>query len=212
MQKPHNNRYAKTSPCTLLGFSWRCPPCRTLFFFFFNDTAPTEIYPLSLHDALPISSDLPLDADGAYPALERHPHIIVGLTCYRESGGTVDGHRIDLPAIPCRGYGHSQQGKRARFQVDLHPIRADVDLRLHDLGARRSARRRLGEPITQLVAPCGIGRGLGTRAVRGRGDARQQHGAQRAAGLEESRQSQRRAEALAQDRKSTRLNSSHLVI
>src|SRR3712207_8306867 len=23
-------------------------------FFFFNDTAPTEIYPLSLHDALPI--------------------------------------------------------------------------------------------------------------------------------------------------------------
>src|SRR2546427_7843434 len=26
----------------------------TLFFFFFNDTATTEIYPLSLHDALPI--------------------------------------------------------------------------------------------------------------------------------------------------------------
>src|SRR5262249_61357799 len=25
------------------------------FFFFFNDTAPPEIYPLSLHDALPIS-------------------------------------------------------------------------------------------------------------------------------------------------------------
>src|SRR3989475_4796992 len=30
-------------------------PCpRTLFFFFFNDTATTEIYTLSLHDALPI--------------------------------------------------------------------------------------------------------------------------------------------------------------
>src|SRR2546429_9998364 len=31
--------------------------CRneTLFFFFFNDTATTEIYTLSLHDALPIS-------------------------------------------------------------------------------------------------------------------------------------------------------------
>src|SRR4029453_8504051 len=25
-----------------------------VFFFFFNDPAPTEIYPLSLHDALPI--------------------------------------------------------------------------------------------------------------------------------------------------------------
>src|SRR2546429_9011980 len=29
-----------------------------LFFFFFNDTATTEIYTLSLHDALPISSPL----------------------------------------------------------------------------------------------------------------------------------------------------------
>src|SRR5438552_9623833 len=27
-------------------------------FFFFHDTAPTETYPLSLHDALPISSSL----------------------------------------------------------------------------------------------------------------------------------------------------------
>src|SRR5258707_2963396 len=37
--------------------------CRTVtvtrlsFFFFFNDTATTEIYTLSLHDALPISVD-----------------------------------------------------------------------------------------------------------------------------------------------------------
>src|SRR2546425_3775610 len=29
-------------------------PCHTPFFFFFNDTATTEIYTLSLHDALPI--------------------------------------------------------------------------------------------------------------------------------------------------------------
>src|SRR5258705_9683455 len=35
------------------------PPTRyffSLFFFFFNDTATTEIYTLSLHDALPICS------------------------------------------------------------------------------------------------------------------------------------------------------------
>src|SRR2546429_9786773 len=31
---------------------------RSFFFFFFNDTATTEIYTLSLHDALPISSFL----------------------------------------------------------------------------------------------------------------------------------------------------------
>src|SRR2546430_13386808 len=30
-------------------------PLCTFFFFFFNDTATTEIYTLSLHDALPIS-------------------------------------------------------------------------------------------------------------------------------------------------------------
>src|SRR5690348_17766083 len=30
-----------------------CPP--VVWFFFFNDTATTEIYTLSLHDALPIS-------------------------------------------------------------------------------------------------------------------------------------------------------------
>src|SRR3712207_7467953 len=30
-----------------------------LFFFFFNDTATTEIYTLSLHDALPICDDDP---------------------------------------------------------------------------------------------------------------------------------------------------------
>src|SRR3989442_3536737 len=31
-----------------------CTSLWTLVFFFFNDTATTEIYPLSLHDALPI--------------------------------------------------------------------------------------------------------------------------------------------------------------
>src|SRR6267154_6829919 len=35
-----------------------------LSFFFFNDTAPTEIYTLSLHDALPISRSI-LILDGA---------------------------------------------------------------------------------------------------------------------------------------------------
>src|SRR5260221_7107073 len=34
------------------------PLSRYLFFFFFNDTATTEIYTLSLHDALPISLHL----------------------------------------------------------------------------------------------------------------------------------------------------------
>src|SRR5215475_16105773 len=48
-----------------------------LFFFFFNDTATTEIYTLSLHDALPISPPLrPSRARlrlRAAPALSRSP-------------------------------------------------------------------------------------------------------------------------------------------
>src|SRR5260221_13392892 len=35
-------------------------------FFFFNDTATTEIYTLSLHDALPIYQDHQRDASGIY--------------------------------------------------------------------------------------------------------------------------------------------------
>src|SRR3712207_8721941 len=34
------------------------------YVFFFNDTATTEIYTLSLHDALPISCRCPCDEDG----------------------------------------------------------------------------------------------------------------------------------------------------
>src|SRR2546428_9887725 len=34
--------------------AWRCLSAGCIVFFFFNDTATTEIYTLSLHDALPI--------------------------------------------------------------------------------------------------------------------------------------------------------------
>src|SRR5690348_18115957 len=45
------------------------------FFFFFNDTAPTEIYTLSLHDALPISCARdPADGRGNRPAIRRPRH------------------------------------------------------------------------------------------------------------------------------------------
>src|SRR5579872_7629452 len=37
---------------------WAFLTLLSLFFFFFNDTATTEIYTLSLHDALPISAAL----------------------------------------------------------------------------------------------------------------------------------------------------------
>src|SRR5688572_33381458 len=65
--------------CTVLVRS--CLTCRKsystyhFFFFFFNDTATTEIYTLSLHDALPIS--------GA-------PHLILGVDRLDYSKGIVE--------------------------------------------------------------------------------------------------------------------------
>src|SRR5258708_27060052 len=42
--------------CTGVAGLITSSPLTPLFFFFFNDTATTEIYTLSLHDALPILS------------------------------------------------------------------------------------------------------------------------------------------------------------
>src|ERR1022692_3911186 len=42
--------------------------CFCFFFFFFNDTATTEIYTLSLHDALPILERIYVDG----PRLDEH--------------------------------------------------------------------------------------------------------------------------------------------
>src|SRR5256885_11796493 len=51
----------------------------THFFFFFNDTATTEIYTLSLHDALPISRGLPARVVGERRSAGRQPrHLAQG--------------------------------------------------------------------------------------------------------------------------------------
>src|SRR5438270_13755984 len=56
---------------------------RNSFLFFFNDPATTEIYTLSLHDALPISrssptiscSALKAPSGGRRPIIERYPKV-----------------------------------------------------------------------------------------------------------------------------------------
>src|SRR6266550_7776840 len=48
-------------------FHWFVELLRNIFFFFFNDTATTEIYTLSLHDALPIL----LPNSGTLPSASR---------------------------------------------------------------------------------------------------------------------------------------------
>src|SRR2546429_6438437 len=52
-------------------------PLLFFFFFFFNDTATTEIYTLSLHDALPISQarELVLRQGSGRPCLDGAPSL-----------------------------------------------------------------------------------------------------------------------------------------
>src|SRR5438876_11501102 len=57
MTLPHKNMiHDRISPTVLLFCTSVCKHSPVDFIFFFNDTATTEIYTLSLHDALPICS------------------------------------------------------------------------------------------------------------------------------------------------------------
>src|SRR3712207_7403497 len=90
------------------------------FFFFFNDTATTEIYTLSLHDALPISVDgWVVLAERRGPGLER------GRRPQSDRGGRVDavvgGHRAvglldDDPVAP-RSEEHTSELQSRQYLV-----------------------------------------------------------------------------------------------
>src|SRR5258708_33591084 len=84
------------------------------FFFFFNDTATTEIYTLSLHDALPISAsdrlgwvgmeaaryaDLP-DTEIELPPLTHHTLVLFDLRD-RKSTRLNSSHQIISYAVFC---------------------------------------------------------------------------------------------------------------
>src|SRR5207248_11234573 len=56
---PHNRFSCVYTLNSLYSYNIYLPP--NFFFFFFNDPATTEIYTLSLHDALPIFNGLHLD-------------------------------------------------------------------------------------------------------------------------------------------------------
>src|SRR5258708_24696372 len=83
-----------------------------LLFFFFNDTATTEIYTLSLHDALPISSAQPRRsaAGSQAPAGAVARGIILPISCHgnracrrldRKSTRLNSSHQIISYAVFC---------------------------------------------------------------------------------------------------------------
>ena len=57
-----------------------------IFFFFFNDTATTEIYTLSLHDALPIWAEF-VDYDARYERPAEAEALVGDATKAREALG-----------------------------------------------------------------------------------------------------------------------------
>src|SRR2546426_11642891 len=77
----------------------------TFFFFFFNDTATTEIYTLSLHDALPISR-LVCAVPGAAPgddgrAYSHRHEISLGKASDRKSTRLNSSHLVISYAVFC---------------------------------------------------------------------------------------------------------------
>ena len=71
-----------------------------LFFFFFNDTATTEIYTLSLHDALPIW-------DAVHPEFG-----------FQYLGGIVIGHEQKFVCAQTAGDGQPAHGMAMPCPVD----------------------------------------------------------------------------------------------
>src|SRR2546421_261878 len=68
-------------------------------FFFFNDTATTEIYTLSLHDALPIYLALLLAFHGGPPAVAGPVKVVTSLTTYAAIAREIVGDRGTVASI-----------------------------------------------------------------------------------------------------------------
>src|SRR5947208_15683889 len=85
---------------TLLLFFVRYPVAPFLFlFFFFNDTATTEIYTLSLHDALPIWRPRSRESHGTAPRASS-PETLP-LRSDRKSTRLNSSHQIISYAVFC---------------------------------------------------------------------------------------------------------------
>src|SRR3712207_7922094 len=106
----------------------------SLCFFFFNDTATTEIYTLSLHDALPISEGVPVLASwgrrvGAYlvDSLVFVLPLVVGgglLIAADEGAGRSEEHTSELQSrqyLVCRLLLEKKK-KKYQSQSYLRPL------------------------------------------------------------------------------------------
>src|SRR2546427_9315670 len=89
--------------------------------FFFNDTATTEIYTLSLHDALPICHH------------HFHVHDVLareGGQRHRQSVVLLVGQHDQRPheIVPCAHEGEDRQGHQHRLEHRQHDLEEDTQL------------------------------------------------------------------------------------
>src|SRR6266853_4949936 len=122
------------------------------FFFFFNDTATTEIYPLSLHDALPIRSFRSL----AVLSANRHAHHVFWL---RNLNGMEDLRLLVAHGVCVKrnGWLHGRQRKQLEEMIRNHvaqgPGRLVIAAALLD--ADRLSSRNL-HAIDEVSVPQGL--------------------------------------------------------
>src|SRR5438034_11491354 len=95
---------------------------RSLVFFllfFFNDTATTEIYTLSLHDALPISQLLRLEGNAGLKQLARRPGTETLSEEFRDRKSTRlnSSHTVISYAVFCL---KKKKTTTCKKQIDTH--------------------------------------------------------------------------------------------
>src|SRR2546429_2589735 len=89
------------------------------FFFFFNDTATTEIYTLSLHDALPISVDAVIPGNPERARLDADIDLVPGLKAVKVV--CIDGEAlVFLPFAP--GVHDRSEEHTSELQSRLHLV------------------------------------------------------------------------------------------
>src|SRR3989449_9801260 len=115
------------------------PPMSLFFFFFFNDTATTEIYTLSLHDALPI-----LDQLAMIGAVQRSSELIAALK-------ELTDRQAELRALRFRYADTHPPVRRLAAQVDTLARRVIPGLGralIAGLAARERELRQRADSIT----------------------------------------------------------------
>src|SRR2546429_7676572 len=108
---------------SLFLFVQRSLPVYKVIFFFFNDTATTEIYTLSLHDALPISLVGNLQHARARGSLE-HFHGQMAWRADRKSTRLNSSHGYISYAVFCLKKKNDPPGMRCSFTAALSHVPA----------------------------------------------------------------------------------------